>query len=100
MLEHLKVKTECAACDTPIWAYNGIKLKKTDNYQEIDVDVSDGSKMRVGVCPRHTAPKKLDLQVMTEKIHQGWLEEVAFGIGNKEWVEAKGLHLEITGKRA
>lgn len=93
----MKLKAECAACPVKIWEIVDSKFKKTKEYNEIDVKLNDLSKMTVGVCPKHLKPRKLDLQIMTEKIHQGWLEEIAFDIGNKEWVKNTGLNLEIVG---
>lgn len=95
----MKIKTECSVCPTKIWYFNGAKLKKTNEYHEVDVIMNDGSSMTTGVCSKHTNPKKLEITMMTEKLHQGWLEEVAFGIGNEEWVRDKGMSLAVTGKR-
>lgn len=96
-MENLKRKTECAVCDTKIWEHNGVKLVKTSEYNEIDAQMSDLSKMTVGVCSKHLTPKKLELDIMTEKTHQGWTEEVVFGLGNDEWVKEVGLKLKIVG---
>lgn len=97
MIENLKTKTECAICPVKLWEVKGMKLKKTKEYNEIDVQLSDLSRMTIGVCSKHLKPKKLDLKIMTEKNRQGWLEEVAFGIGSEDWVKNYGLKLKITG---
>lgn len=94
---HLKYKFECGICDTRIWDYQNGKIKKTPEYREIDVRLSDLTNMTVGVCSRCIKPKKHDLLSMTEKMRRGWVEEVAFGFGNAEWVKNKGLSLEIVG---
>lgn len=95
MVDMMKIKTECAVCPTKIWKFNGVKLKKTPEYNELDVKLNDLSNMTVGVCSQHLSPKKLELTTMTEKIHQGWLEEVALGVGEEQWVKEKGLKLEV-----
>lgn len=97
MLENTKIKQQCGVCDRAIWEYNGVKLKKTPEYNQIDVDLNNGTRMTVGVCSNHTKPKKMELKIMTEKMHQGWLEEVAFGIGNEEWVNQVGTKLQVVG---
>lgn len=93
----MKLKTECSVCQTKIWEHNGIKLTKTPEYNELDVRLNDLSKMTVGVCSKHLKPKKLELDMMTEKTHQGWLEEVHLGIGDEDWVKNTGLKLKIVG---
>lgn len=97
MIELMKIKRECAVCPTKIWEVTGEKLRKTPEYNEVDVRLDNLSKMTVGVCSKHLKPKKSDLDIMTEKSHQGWLEEVAFGIGNEDWVKNTGLKLKVTG---
>lgn len=97
MIELMKQKQECGLCQTKIWEVVGEKLKKTDEYNEVDVQLDNQSKMTVGVCRRHVKPKQSDLPIMTEKAHQGWLEELAFGVGNKEWVDSVGLKINIIG---
>lgn len=97
LMDTMKIKQECSVCSIKIWEHNGVKLKKTAQYNEIDVRLNDLSKMTIGVCSKHLKPRKLELDMMTEKAHQGWLEEVALGIGNEEWVRDKGLKLEIVG---
>lgn len=97
MLDNFKIKTECAVCSTKIWAYDGFKLKKTDEYNEATVKLNNLSNMAVGVCGRHSKLKKSDLPIITEKNHQGWLEEVALGIGKKEWVNEVGSKLRAVG---
>lgn len=93
----IKIKTECSVCPTKIWEYSGIKFKKTSEYHEADVKMSDLSTMTIGVCSRHRKLKKSDYPIVTEKTHQGWLEEVAFGIGHDSWVKNKGIHLKVVG---
>src|SRR3990167_7167012 len=97
MIESLEIKIQCAVCPTRIWEVSGMRLKKTPEYHEIDVRLNNSSKMTVGVCSQHLKPKKLELAMMTEKIHQGWLEELAFGLGNEEWVRTEGTILKVTG---
>ena len=96
-LMDMKTKQECSVCSVKIWEYNGVKLKKTDEYNEIDVALDNLSKMTIGVCSRHLKPSKLELQMITEKTHQGWLEEVALGVGDEEWVKNTGLNLKVVG---
>lgn len=97
MIELLKYPYECTVCDTKIRHYSRGKIKKLPEYNEIEVQLNDLSKMKVGVCPAHTKPKKLELQIIMEKTRHGWAEEVAFGIGNAEWVSNRAPKLEITG---
>lgn len=97
MIEHFRVKNECAVCATPIWQYDGIKRKKTEQYNEASVMLNNESRMTVGVCNSHKQLKQFDLPLITEKARQGWLEEVALGIGKKEWVNNVGLKLEAVG---
>lgn len=97
MIELMKQKQECGLCQTKIWEVAGEKLRKTDEYNEVDVQLDNQSKMTVGVCSRHAKPKDKDLPIMTEKIHQGWLEELAFGVGNTDWVNQIGLKINIIG---
>lgn len=96
-MEHTKIKKECLVCPVNIWEYNGVKLKKTPEYNETHVKLNNGSKMKIGVCSQHISPKKKDYPVMTEKNRQGWLEELALGIGNKKWVMEHGSKLEVIG---
>lgn len=96
-MENFKTKTECAVCPTKIWHYDGVRLKKTEEYNEIEVKLNILSKMTVGVCSKHLTPQKKDLKTMTNKIHQGWLEELALGIGNEQWVRDEGLKLQVVG---
>lgn len=97
MINLMKQKQECLVCPTQIWATQGMKLKKTPEYNEVDVLLDNDSKMTAGVCSKHTKPKDLELKIMTEKTRQGWLEEVAFGVGNEEWVQTVGIKLNIVG---
>ena len=97
MISEMKTKKECGVCQTRIWEVRGEKLRKTSEYGEIDVLLSNDSKMTVGVCSKHHEPKDLELAIITEKTHQGWLEEVAFGIGNKKWVKEVGVNLTAVG---
>jgi len=97
MTENFRIKTECAVCPTKIWRLEGTRLKKTEEYHEIKVRLNDLSNMTVGVCSKHIKLDKTGLTLMTEKIHQGWLEEVALGIGNEGWVRNKGTSLEVVG---
>jgi hypothetical protein len=53
--------------------------------------------MKVGVCAKHQKPLVADMPNMTKKAHDGWLEEVAMGSGNVDWVQNKGLKLNIIG---
>lgn len=93
-MEHMKIKTQCAICPINIWEYTGVKMKKTSEYNEIEVRLNDLSKMKVGVCSKHLKPKKMELDMMTEKNMQGWLEELALGIGDKDWVQNVGSKLK------
>lgn len=93
----MKIKTECALCPQKIWEYNGIKFRKTEEYNETEVKLNDLSTMVVGVCSAHIKLKKSDYPLVTEKMHQGWLEELAFGIGHDEWIKTKGMQLEVVG---
>lgn len=91
------IKTECAVCEAKIWKIVNGKLRKTSIYTESTVELSDGSLMKVGVCNRHEKPDQTELSAITTKTHKGWLEEVALGIGNSEWVEQEGLKLSVIG---
>jgi len=95
----LKSKRECSVCTTVIfdWDPKTDKLRTNEEYNEVEVELNDRSRMRTGVCSKHTALSKKDLPTITEKTHKGWLEEVAYGIGNAEWVKHKGLSLEVVG---
>lgn len=97
MITEMKIKKECAVCPTKIWTVVGMKLKKSEEYNEVDVRLNNDSKMTVGVCSKHTKPKRLELEMITEKNMQGWLEEVAFGIGNEAWVKDQGINLKVVG---
>lgn len=90
----MTTKLECGVCTTPIWHRVGGKLKRTPEYNEVIVNLSNLSKMSVGVCSKHTKPTKLELNMITEKTQQGWLEEVASGEGNEDWVRNCGVHLK------
>lgn len=92
---NLKTKLECSICPAKIWDGEK-KLKKTAEYNEIDVKLDNGSKMTIGVCSEHIKPKKAELKKMEEKNRLGWQEEVDLGIGNEAWVK-EGLKLQIVG---
>lgn len=93
----LKVKKECMVCPTNIWEYNGVKYVKTDAYNETDVKLHDGSRMTIGVCPKHVKVKLQDLPLINQKLQQGWLEEVALGIGDDSWVKQKAHKITAVG---
>lgn len=93
----MKIKKQCSVCETPIWYFDGVKIRKTDEYREATVSLNDGSKMTIGVCRNHFQPSKEDFDKITEKTHQGWLEEVAFGVGKPDWVKQVGMKLKVTG---
>lgn len=95
MIDLMKIKTECSICPTKIWEYNGAKLKKTSEYNEAIVKLNNLSNMKIGVCSKHLKPKKAELDMITEKNMQGWLEEVALGIGNKQWLMDIGSKLKV-----
>jgi hypothetical protein len=80
-----------------IWDYDPRTdgLKRNSEYHEVDVKMSNGTTMTTGVCSKHTAPSKEQLATITEKTHRGWLEEVAYGIGNPLWVKSTGLKLTV-----
>lgn len=93
----MKYKMSCGVCDTRIWRLVDEKMRKTDEYHEVDVKLDNGSKMTVGVCSRHTKLDGLGLRLMTERLHDGWKEELAFGLGNEEWVREVGDKLIVSG---
>lgn len=93
----VKIKLECSVCDTPIWEKDVQGYKKSSEYNEIVVKLNDLSNMKIGVCSKHINPNKKDLKKMTQKTLDGWLEEVALGMGNKEWVNNIGSKLIIVG---
>lgn len=95
MVQNFRVKLECAVCPTRIWDSTGTHLKKTGEYNEVDVRLSDGTLMTTGVCSEHVALKGGDLLKMTEKMRKGWLEEVALNIGDGGWVHGKGVKLVV-----
>lgn len=97
MVGQMKYIKECGLCDTKIHEVVNGKLRRTGEYHEVDVTLSDLSKMTVGVCSVHTEPAREQLPLISNKVKQGWMEEVSFGIGNEEWVQSVGLKLEITG---
>lgn len=97
MINDMKIKKECAVCQRAIWEVVGTRLKKTSEYNEVNVRMNNLTTMTVGVCSEHTKPGKLELAMITEKAHQGWLEEVAFGVGEEQWVKEVGLQLEAVG---
>lgn len=96
-IQNFKIKTECSLCPTKIWEYNGIKLKKTSEYHEATVKMDNLSQMKIGVCAAHSKIKKSDLPIIEAKTKQGWLEEVALGIGNEDWVKKTGSKLKVVG---
>jgi hypothetical protein len=97
MIGLMNIKTECTVCDTKIWENDGQKLKKSPEYNEVDVMLNDSSKMKVGVCSKHTKPKKPELDIITKKNFQGWMEEIALGVGSEVWVKSVGKELRVTG---
>lgn len=98
-MKSLKNKRECGVCSTAIFDYDSTtgKLKKSSEYNEVDVKMSDKSVMTLGVCSKHTELAETDYSLITKKVHDGWREEVAYGIGNKAWVEKTGLNLTVVG---
>lgn len=95
--KNMRLRYQCAVCPTTIReAVNG-KIKKNHEYNVIDVELNIGSLMAVGVCSKHTQPTTKELSTMDDKIHRGWDEEVAIGVGNKEWVEQVAPKLVIVG---
>jgi len=97
MIQKMKIKLECAVCDIPIKERVGDKLEKTRQYNEAQVELSDGSYMTVGVCFKHKKPTKAQLEKITTKTHLGWMEEVELGIGNLDWVNNRGFKLKVVG---
>lgn len=93
----LKIKLECTLCETRIWEPAGSKLRKTPEYNEVVVNLSDQSRMKVGVCSKHTSPDESQLKLIREKNLAGWMEEIKLGVGNEKWVREKGSKLEIVG---
>lgn len=91
------IKDQCGICETAIWAQDGLRRKKTDEYHEVEVVLSTGSKMRVGVCSKHVKPSVKQLPRITTKLYQGWQEEVDMGIGNADWVANMGNRLAVAG---
>ena len=91
----VRIKLECSVCTTPIWQKADIGYEKSPEYNELVVKLNDLSKMKIGVCSKHTEPNKKDLTKMNQKILEGWIEEVALGIGNKEWVDSIGSKIKI-----
>lgn len=96
-MENMKIKNECAICDTKIREFDVLKnkLKKTPEYNEITVKLNDLSNMKVAVCSKHLKPNKLQLATIMDKTQKGWLEELALGIGNKQWVMNIGSKLKV-----
>lgn len=93
----LKYPFECSVCDTKIRRTTGTGVERTGEYNEIDVVLNNLSTMTVGVCSKHRKPKRLELVMIAEKAKKGWMEEVAFGIGNEAWVRRVGMGLEVVG---
>jgi hypothetical protein len=96
-----KYKRECSVCDTKIHDFDKLtnKYKKNGEYHELEVELSDHSIMTVGVCSAHKSAGEQEFPVMTDRVHRGWLEEVAAGTGNKQWVKEVGLNLEVVAVR-
>jgi hypothetical protein len=97
MIGQMKYKRECAVCPTEVHKVVNGKLRKSDEYHEVNLKLSDLYVMKVAVCSQHTEPTKDQLAVISNKVKQGWMEEVAFGIGNEDWVKNVGLKIEVTG---
>lgn len=97
MVGMMKYPKECALCETPVHNVVDGRLRRNGEYHEVVLTLSDLSKMKVAVCSIHTEPTKDQLPMVAQKVKQGWMEEVAFGIGNKDWLENTGLKLEIVG---
>lgn len=97
MVSFTENEVECSVCSTAIWRFDGRRLKKTEEYNEVDVRLNNESIMTVGVCSGHTEPTEAELDTITQKAHQGWLEEVERGVGEKSWVKDVGLNLRVVG---
>lgn len=97
MLEKMKIKQECAVCPTKIRDVVGDKFKRNSEYNEAEVVLNNKSKMIVGVCLKHSELKRSDLRSITSKVRKGWLEELAFGVGNEPWVRETGVNLTVVG---
>lgn len=92
-----KVKDECMVCPVKIWdASKGVR-KKTDQYHETDTQLDDGTIMTIGVCAKHQKIDLNDIPRINQKLQQGWLEEVALGLGDAEWVKNKAHKLTVIG---
>lgn len=97
MVGQMKYPKECALCETPVHDLVDGKLRRNGEYHEVTLALSDLSKMKVAVCSMHAEPAKDQLPLIAMKVKQGWMEEVAFGIGNESWVRETGMKLEVTG---
>jgi len=58
MVEQMRLKQECAVCPVKVHQVVNGKLRRTDEYKEIDLKMSDLSVMRVAVCSQHTDPTR------------------------------------------
>lgn len=100
----MEKKLECGVCDTRLYdevEREGRKsYKKNAEYHEVDVTLSDLTGMTVGVCSEHLHPTKFELLEMTDRMHDGWREEVLLGVGNPEWVTNTGLSLQVVGVKS
>lgn len=96
-MNNMKYPFECSLCETKIREFVNGKIRKTEEYNEIDLKINDGSNMTTAVCSKHTKPRTLDFPKIMRKIQAGWQEEVDHGLGNKEWVETIGSKIIITG---
>lgn len=97
MMETMKYAFECAVCETKIRVIEDGRLIKTEDYNEIELKLNTLSFITVGVCSKHTKPKKDELVQIEKKVKLGWQEEIERGIGNPEWVKNTGMHLKIVG---
>jgi hypothetical protein len=81
----------CTTCNTKIWIFdvNGIPFKRRDNYCEVLVDLSDGSRGRLAFCKGCVA-RGFD----AEEAIQNAVEGVHIDIGKKNWnQDFKDWHL-------
>lgn len=98
MIREMKYPKECTLCETQTKHVVDGKLKNTEEYNEVFLKLNNGSKMKVAVCNKHKDPKDEDYPKVMDKVRMGWAEEVAFGVGNEDWVKTIGKQLEIVDK--
>lgn len=83
----------CTTCNAKIWIFdvNGIPFKRRDNYCEILLDLSDGSRGRLAFCK-----KCVETGFDAQEAIQNAIEGMQADIGKKNWSkEFKAWHLSF-----